>query len=70
MNEEFRTYNSFQCAFKRIEEIEKLMDFLDKEIEMYGRRTTLFETRERLMKEFVTTKTNALNYFKEKGEII
>lgn len=68
MNEEFRLYGSFQCAFKRIEEIEKLMEFLDKEIDIYGRRTTLFETRERLMKEFVTAKTNILNYFREKGE--
>ena len=68
MDEEYRWFYDFQAAYARLAEIEKLEKFLELEISMYGSDCTLGETRKRLNEEYVNTKRNMLNYFKEKEE--
>lgn len=68
MNEEYRLYDSFQHAFNRVNEIEKLIEYLESEISIRGGSITLYELRERLIKDCMNIRRNLLNYFKEKGE--
>ena len=66
MNEEYRWFDDFQAAYARLSEIDGLTKFLELEISMHGSDCTLGETRKRLNEEYVKTKQNMLNYFKEK----
>lgn len=66
MSEEYRLFESFGHAYKRIDEITSLTKFVRLQISMYGENITAKEILSKLNKEKCSTTSNMLEFFKNK----
>ena len=66
MNEEYRMFASMQEAYKRIDEISSLREFVKLQISMYGEKITSKEILHKLNDEQCGIMNNLLEFFKNK----
>lgn len=66
MNEEYRMFASMQEAYKRIDEISSLREFVKLQISMYGEKITAKEILHKLNDEQCGIMNNLLEFFKNK----
>lgn len=66
MNEEYRMFASMQEAYKRIDEISSLREFVKLQISMYGEKITAKEILHKLNYEQCGIMNNLLEFFKNK----
>lgn len=66
MNEEYRLFESFGSAYKRLDEITSLTKFVRLQISMYGDNVTAKEILRKLNDEKCGIMNNLLEFFKNK----
>lgn len=66
MSEEYRLFESFGHAYKRIDEISSLREFVKLQISMYGEKITAKEILHKLNDEQCGIMNNLLEFFKNK----
>lgn len=66
MNEEYRMFDSMKEAYKRLDEITSLREFVKLQISMYGENTTAKDMLHRLNNEQCGIMNNLLEFLKNK----
>jgi hypothetical protein len=66
MNEEYRMFDSMKEAYKRLDEISSLREFVKLQISMYGEKITAKEILHKLNDEQCGIMNNLLEFFKNK----
>lgn len=66
MSEEYRLFESFGHAYKRIDEISSLREFVKLQISMYGEKITAKEILHKLNDEQCGIMNNLLEFLKNK----
>lgn len=66
MNEEYRMFDSMKEAYKRLDEISSLREFVKLQIDMYGENTTAKDMLHRLNNEQCGIMVKLLDFFKNK----
>lgn len=66
MNEEYQMFTSMQEAYRRLDEITSLINFVRLQISMYGNNVTANEILHRLNDEKCGIMNNLLEFFKNK----
>lgn len=68
MNEEYRMFDSMKEAYKRLDEILSLREYVKLQIGMYGENTTAKDMLHRLNDEQCGIMVKLLDFFKSKQE--
>lgn len=68
MNEEYRMFDSMKEAYKRLDEISSLREYVKLQIGMYGENTTAKDMLHRLNDEQCGIMVKLLDFFKNKQE--
>lgn len=66
MNEEYRMFDSMKEAYKRLDEISSLREFVKLQISMYGEKITAKEILHKLNDEQCGIMNNLLEFLKNK----
>lgn len=66
MNEEYRMFDSMKEAYKRLDEISSLREYVKLQIDMYGENTTAKDMLHRLNDEQCGIMVKLLDFFKNK----
>lgn len=66
MNQEYQMFTSMKEAYKRLDEISSLREFVKLQIDMYGKNTTAKDILHRLNNEQCGIMNNLLEFFKNK----
>jgi hypothetical protein len=66
MNEEYRMFDSMKEAYKRLDEISSLREFVKLQISMYGEKITAKEILHKLNDEKCGIMNNLLEFLKNK----